>query len=506
MKRIQWYGPTLLLLITVVVVLVAGPQVARNIQWQQTDANISLIRGDLTNSQFLAELSDAFRKVAVAVEPSVVYVQVLARPVVEMSPQQSQFRRYDAYVQVGSGSGWVYDTNGHIVTNEHVIRNGERIRVRFSNGAEYDARVLNSDRKTDIAVLKVDGDDLHPAAIATEQPEQGDIVFAFGSPFHFDFSMSQGIVSGQGRTLGWLERGGGYEDFIQTDAAINPGNSGGPLTNIRGEVVGMNSAIASRDGDYDGVGFAIPVYMVRHVVDQLIKDGRVSRGFLGVRLPDQDLDASMAKAFGYDGRGVVVQDLTPDGPAGAAGVMAGDIIVSIEDEPTETIAELRFLVSSYPPGHEIKIEVFRDGKTEVLKVTLGELPTMGMNRERVPGVGDEVDPSLGLKDGEPLTMRELRRLGIEELRDLSPEIREALGEAVEGVLIEKIRRMSIAAAAGLREGMIITRINGDAVGDLETFSELISDFESGDTIRFRVAMFHPIERRMVQQFIALDVP
>ena len=529
MKRMQWYGPTLLLLVTMVVVVIAGPQVARNIQWQHTDANISLIRKNLSNSDFLSQLSQSFRKVAIAVEPSVVHIQVLARPIVGMLPQQDNLRRYDAFVQVGSGSGWVYDTNGHIITNAHVVQSAERIRVRFSSGSEYDAEVLNTDRATDVAVLKVDAADLHPAVIARESVEQGDIVFAFGSPFHFDFSMSQGIVSGQGRTLGWLAMQGGYEDFIQTDAAINPGNSGGPLTNIRGEVVGMNSAIASRDGNFDGVGFAIPVDMVRHVVDQLINQGQVRRGFLGIRLPDVDLDERTARAFGFDGQGVVVQDLTMNGPAAAAGIRAGDIVVKVNGEPTETVAELRYLISSYPPNEKVTIQVFRGGRYMDIEVMLGELPQVS----QAPRRNNETETPLELDDlgalsddaGQadasdaqqsnsgstpsirPFDLTALRQLGVGVMTDVTPEMAQRLQQAnLKGVWIERVRRMSVAAAAGLRPGMIITHVGDIAVSDLEELTQAIGQYTSGQAMRLRVMQYQPNERRMINRFVVLEVP
>jgi serine protease Do len=238
-------------------------------------------------------LSEAFKDVARVVEKSVVSITVYSkRPPTGGIPEEllpllppgrapkgnSEFDDYDVPQQYGSGSGWIYDTKGHIITNNHVIDGADRIVVRFYDGSERDAKVVGVDTKTDIAVVKVKGDDLHPAKRADKPVDQGEIVFAFGSPFRFDFSMSQGIVSAKGRQLGILRGAQGYENFIQTDAAINPGNSGGPLTNIYGEVVGMNTAIASRTGAYNGLGFAIPVRMVEQVGDQLIENGKVSRG------------------------------------------------------------------------------------------------------------------------------------------------------------------------------------------------------------------------------------
>ncbi|NJL31408.1 MAG: PDZ domain-containing protein, partial [Phycisphaerales bacterium] len=249
---------------------------------------------------------------------------------------------------MGSGSGWVYSADGHIITNNHVIEEADRIEVRFFNGESMDAVVVGTDPKTDVAVIKVDATKLHASTLATEPVEQGEIVFAFGAPFRFEFSMSQGIVSGQGRQLGILAERQGYENFIQTDAAINPGNSGGPLTNIYGQVVGMNTAIASRTGAFNGLGFAIPIDMVKKVVDELIATGTVQRGYLGIFI--EELDPRMARTFGYDGKGVLVTNPIDGGPAAEAGVQRGDIITKVEGKPVSTPDELRNLVADLAPG------------------------------------------------------------------------------------------------------------------------------------------------------------
>lgn len=516
MSRIQWYGPTLLLLVAVMVVVVAGPKIARSVEWHNTDARIELIRNDLTQSEFLAELSDSFRRVARAVEPSVVHIQILARPSVMMD--RSNASPYDAFVQIGSGSGWVYDNQGHIITNHHVVRQGERIRVRFNDGSEYDAQLVNADPATDVAVLKVNADDLHPAAIAHDSAEQGDIVFAFGSPFHFDFSMSQGIVSGKGRTLGWLEGQGGYENYIQTDASINPGNSGGPLTNIRGEVIGMNSAIASRDGNYDGVGFAIPVRMVQQVVDQLIDQGAVRRGYLGVRLPDRDMNDQMARALDFEGRGVLIQDLIPDGPAGQAGLKPGDIITHVEEEPIETIAELRYVVSSYRPGTKIKLGVFRTGDQIVITVELGELPQpmsylesspwMGPTPRR-PGLRSEdhlTSKPADEADVEPAELEDLLRLGVEGLVTFNEQRQTSSGETIQGVWVGRVRTGSLAQAAGLGGGMVIAQVGPHRVDSVQTLREAIEQYQSGDVLKLRVLRYSTVEGRFVNKFVFLQMP
>ena len=501
MNRIRWYGPTLVLLATVLAILVAGPTMARKIVWAQQDERIALIRQDLDESPVLDEMSRAFRNVAEAVKPSVVNIQVLRRgdprggrgledllpdlferfegerrPRRER-PQQApdeELERFNPSRPAGHGSGWVYDSQGHIVTNYHVIREADEIQVEFVDGREFSAEVVGTDPNTDIAVLRIDATDLHPARIATEEVAQGDIVFAFGSPFRFDFSMSQGIISGRARQLGILGRGG-YENFIQTDAAINPGNSGGPLTNIRGEVVGMNTAIAQGERTplqapgFQGVGFAIPTPMVTEVADQLIDDGRVVRGFLGISIGD--LTERQARAFGFeDGRGVLVHEPMPGLPAAEAGVEPEDIIIAVDGQRVETADELRFLIARMRPGTEVELTVFRDGETiELLR-------------------------RLGLTNVEPFTEQHAAELGVDHM---------------DGVIVGQVRRNSLAAQAGITPGSVIRSVQGESVASVAELSEQIQRVVEDDRdvpLRLRVAQWDPRDGRFRMQSLFIDVP
>ena len=280
MSRIRWYGPTVVLVITVLMVMVGGPGIVRQLEWTRTDAGIKFARERNAKNPALADLNDAFRNVARMVKHNVVHIQVFRKTNSGMSkreeemlnrllpgekksaPKENDLRQYDVPQAYGNGSGWIYDAKGHIVTNYHVIEGADKIIVRFGDGSERVARIVGEpDEKTDIAVLKVREGNLHPAELASEPVEQGDIVFAFGSPFRFEFSMSQGVVSGIGRELGILRGRRGYENFIQTDASINPGNSGGPLLNRSGHVVGIVTALANpTDQDvFIGIGFAVPI-------------------------------------------------------------------------------------------------------------------------------------------------------------------------------------------------------------------------------------------------------
>ena len=525
MSRIRWYGPSLVLLLTVVVVLVVGPTMVRQIAWAQTDAKVSLIRQNLSENPSLAELSDAFRKVATVVEPSVVHVQVLSRSQrrgpgnlpedmlrrffgpqwQDRMPDRNQpepeggenFEQYDPARPSGNGSGWVYDNQGHIVTNNHVVENADAIKVRFSSGAEYTAEIVGTDPSTDVAVLKIEASNLHPAVVAGDAIAAGDIVFAFGSPFGFDFSMSQGIVSAKGRKLHILT--GGYENFIQTDAAINPGNSGGPLTNIYGEVVGMNSAIASRTGVYNGLGFAIPVQMVTRVVDQIVESGRVSRGYLGIYI--DTLEPKMAETFGYDGEGVLVVGATEDNsPAVDAGIESGDIIMRVDGEPVTTADELRFRVAGLQPGSEVEIELFRNGETMTRTVTLGELPNEAMAAVSPP---DEAAPDAGNAQG----MDALRKFGIADVETFTEAMADRLNVPFQsGVIITGVRRGSLAATQGLRDGILIADVQGEPVASVEELLNEIAQRDPTQGIRLKVMAWNPGTKSFAPRFVLLELP
>lgn len=542
MSRIRWYGPTVVLLITVLFIMVLGPGVARQIAYTQTQARVQFVRESLTDSPFLAELSDSFRKVSQVVEPSVVAIKVLAkaedphatvrrlRPDLDLEDFFNQFEdretvpqprddRYDKYQPlqpIGSGSGWVYryhnpddpdDYKDYIITNHHVVRNADQIKVRFNDGAEYEAHVLNSDERTDVAVLTVDADNLVPVSLAREDVQQGDIVFAFGSPLSFDFSMSQGIISATGRELGIIRvKGGGYENFIQTDAMINPGNSGGPLTNIYGEVVGMNTAIAAGggprtpgNGTFVGLGFAIPVDMVADIANRIIEDGSVRRGFLGIALPAEELDARMAKTFGFEGKGVLVSDVNPDGPADKAGIQRGDIITKIDKRETPTIAILRGTVAEYKPGVEVEVELFRDGKTRTVDVVLGEFPDLASSAVPTPQIEDAAVDAEG--------MSTLRKLGITGIQDFTESTAEQLGvEHFPAVMVTSVRRNSIAATENLQRGMLITDVMNEPVSSVDELVDTIERYDIAEGVRVSVKAWDPGSRTFLSLFVVLQLP
>ena len=495
MNRVKWYGPTIALLAMILFVLIAGPYFARKLAYEYAGARIIQIRESLTGNTPLAELSEAFKDGARVVEKSVVSITVYSKrrqqalsgipeellPLIppERRPDnnKNEFDEYDVPQQYGSGSGWIYDKNGHIITNNHVIDGADRIVVRFYDGSERDAKVVGVDLKTDIAVVKVKGDDLHGAKRSAKPVDQGEIVFAFGSPFGFDFSMSQGIVSAKGRQLGILRGAQGYENFIQTDAAINPGNSGGPLTNIYGEVVGMNTAIASRTGANNGLGFAIPIKMVENVSDQLIENGKVSRGYLGVFI--RDLDAKLARSFGYDGKGVLVEQPIEGSPGEKAGMKRGDIVTKVNGVAVESADDLRNYVASLKPGTKVSVELYRlenptdaKGKLLTIDLVIGEQPDAATVARVTPGAtpGGEDDAS-----------KMLGKLGL-EVEDYTEVTAKRLGQKfVPGVIVKSVRAGSVAEAAGVLIRNVITDVQGKPVADVKQFVAELSrhDLEKG---------------------------
>lgn len=527
MNRIRWYGPTLILILTVLLVMFIGPRLTRQMVYAHKDAHVQLVRNSLTSNPILEELSNAYRQVAEVVELSTVHVVTRSRqrnarlpsgasPELkerlrryleqfggqrrfefderrenDHSPNEQDFDEFNVPEQGANGSGWVYDEKGHIITCAHVVEEADEIIVRFADGSEREAQLLEADPKTDVAVLKVEGSDLHPAILARDSVQSGEMVFAFGSPFGNEFSMSQGIVSGTHREVGILGRYG-YENFIQTDAAINPGNSGGPLTNIHGEVVGMNNAIPTKTGWYNGVAYAIPIDTIEDVAEQLIHEGKVRRGYLGIYIAD--LDPKMASTFNFEGQGVLVQDAIKDGPASDAGIQHGDIIVKVNDKSVSTAEMLRRRVARHRPDTKLNVELFRDGKTLNIDIVIGELPDDPHMAARWPQQNNKVNP----EDSDVQTMY---KIGIERIETFTEEFADRIDRnLIPGVVVLEVRPRSIAAASGLRPGLVITKVQGVAI---ETSGQFIKELNMHDLSRgVRIST---VNEENIAQFILLEL-
>jgi serine protease Do len=396
--------------------------------------------GGLPGTEPLVALSDAFASVAEEVRPSVVFIT--SRRTVSpraVPPGFEQFfpRAPRSQPQQGSGSGFVVSNDGYILTNTHVVEGADRVTVQLLDRRTFEAKVVGTDPLTDVALLKIDARNLKPAVLgSSSQARVGEWVLAVGNPLgdNLTFTVTSGIISAKGRgQLNLPNRSpSGIQDFIQTDAAINPGNSGGPLVNVRGEVIGINSAIASQTGTYVGYGFAIPIDLARQVMNQLIAHGRVERAVLGVNV--RDADPEDAEYVGLrEIRGVRVEGFAPNSPAERAGVRVGDIIIAVNGEPVEYTAQLQQVVGFRRPGESVQVEVARrGGQRQTYTVRLTTAPTETQLAEatpqREPGGGDEgtVVSSLGITV-EPVTPAWIQRLDLRPtlrglvVRDVSPD-------------------------------------------------------------------------------------
>ena len=358
-------------------------------------------------------------------------------------PQQERPRSQRA---TSLGSGVVVSPDGYIVTNNHVVEGATDVKVSFFNKEEYPAKVIGTDKYTDVAVLKIDKKGLTTLPFAdSARAEVGDVVLAIGEPFGLGQTVTMGIISAKGRGGLGIER---FEDFIQTDAAINRGNSGGALIDTKGELVGINTAILSGEtGGNQGIGFAIPANMARNIMDQIMKKGKVTRGFMGI-LP-QELTPEMAKAFGMpNAHGVAVAQVTPNSPAEKAGMKVGDVITAINGNPVEDVNSFRLAVAGFAPGTTVHLKVARNGQNVDLPVTLGEfnLEAEGNGRgqeNNVPGGGEK---------------GALRGVSVQGLTsDLRREMQ--LPEGTAGVVITDVDSDSPASAAGLQQGDVIVQVN-----------------------------------------------
>jgi serine protease Do len=355
------------------------------------------------------------------------------------------------------GSGVIVTSDGMILTNNHVIDGASDIEVDLSDKREFKAKLIGTDPKTDVAVLKIDATDLPTLSIGdSSKLEVGDVVFAVGDPFGVGETATMGIVSAMGRSGLGIEN---YEDFIQTDASINPGNSGGAMVDLRGDLIGVNTAIVTGGGGGGnaGIGFAIPINMARSVMDQIVSHGKVVRGYLGVYI--QDVNPDIAKQFGLSqNSGVLIGDVSPDTPGAKAGLKRGDVVLSLNGQPTSGADQLRLRISQMPPGSTAKLQVWRDGKAQNVDVTLGELPT-----EKSASTGtDETGQGGGLE-------------GV-DVQELTPDIAHQLNlnPGTHGVVVGSVDASSAAAEAGLDRGNVIEEVNHKPVNNIQQYKQAVA--------------------------------
>jgi len=440
-------------------------------------------------------LSDAFQQAAAIVRPSVVSISATQKakiipsrgelrgnvPLDQLPPEFRRFfgdklpdfgQQFGGPQQMpqrsGMGTGVIISSQGHVLTNNHVVQDADELKVTLHDGRSFTAKVVGGDAKTDVAVLKFEGKDLVPAQLAdSDEAKIGQWVIAVGTPFGLEQTVTAGIISATGRdNVGITD----YENFIQTDAAINPGNSGGPLVDLNGRVIGINTAIASRTGGYMGIGFAIPVNMARQIKDSLLKDGHVTRGWLGAAI--QNLTPELAESFNFKGTdGVLIGDALKDGPAAKAGLKSGDIVVEVGGKEVHNAQQLRSHVATVAPKTTVDVAFFRDGKRQTAKVTIGLMDN------KVAGGNTTTTP-------EPQSSE---KLGL-KLETLTPELSGKLNLAgdLKGAVITGIEPTGLAAGLGLRTGDVIVAVSGKRIDSATDFTKWATDEALAKGLRLQV--------------------
>lgn len=421
-------------------------------------------------------LPDSFADLAAAQKPSVVNISTTQHAKVSAhnfrspfegmpsSPFDDFFRGFlDQIPEQEShalGTGFILSKDGYIVTNNHVVKDADEIVVKNSDGEEFEAELIGTDSKLDLALLKINKKDVKPVALGDSgKLRVGDWVVAIGNPFGLEQTVTAGIVSAKGRVIG----SGPYDDFIQTDAAINPGNSGGPLFNAAGEVIGINTAIYSQSGGNNGIGFAIPINLAKTVFEELRKNGRVQRARLGIRI--QDIDKVTMDAMGLKRRnGALVPQVEAGSAADKAGIQAGDVIVAIDGEPIKKSHDLPIKVARHQPGDKVVVDVIRGGKRQKISVVVEAMPedeTAQMKNEKKALAAHGLIVELLTED----VAKKLRT------------------QTQTGVVVKQVRQGSPAARAGIEPGDVIIRIDGNAINNVRQFEKAAAQLDENHALR-----------------------
>jgi serine protease Do len=406
-------------------------------------------------------------------------------------PQMPQRKGY------ALGSGVVVDRAGYILTNNHVVDKADRIQVKFmGDTTEYDAKVVGVDAPTDLAVIRIEGrSNLAPAHIGNSDAVQvGDWAMAIGSPFGFQATVTVGIISAKERDVDPTQQ---FQHFLQTDAAINPGNSGGPLLNINGEVIGINTAIASRSGGYQGIGFALPINQAVMVYNEIIKSGKVTRGGIGVSfVPSETAQAGpLLKAYGVH-EGAFVQSVAPGGPADKAGMKGGDIIIGVEGKPIHNGGELIEKVTSTPIGTPLTVTVWRDGKRQDFRVVVADLAQVFPDRFGNAKESEEAGPAEGTQ----------ARFGI-TIENLTDARRDKMGiKQHGGVLISAVESSSFGEDIGMQQGDVLMEINRQPINSVTDVTRIQSTLKAGEAVAFRILRQGGRGGEWTSQFFAGTLP
>ncbi len=480
-KKTKWY-------LSAALILIIGVFLGLAIS-SRLDLTTSLSAKSQVSSksiETLTQLSEALSEVAAVATPSVVNISTMR---VIKSREEAPFDFFDdpffrrffgdqfphpnvprERKEQSLGSGVIVTEDGYIVTNNHVIEKAQEIKVLLSNKRDYKAKLVGADPKTDIAVIKIDAKGLGALPWGdSNKLKVGEVVFAIGNPFGLNQTVTMGVISAVGRAnVGIAD----YEDFIQTDAAINPGNSGGALVNARGELVGINTAIVSRTGGYQGIGFAVPSSMVKQVIESLIKYKKVVRGWLGVSI--QEVTSDLAEEFGVrDLKGALVSGVMKKSPAEKAGVRQGDVILQYNGKVVEDTGHLRNMVSQTPIGTTVRIKLLRQKKEIDVEAEIAELPKKLAERSRGGEEGEEQDNN-NEEESSALT-------GL-AVRELTPDLAARLGidRTQKGVAVVRVEKDSKAAEAGIRPGDVILQVNQKDISTIEDYRKAASGVKAKD--------------------------
>ena len=410
----------------------------------------------------------SFKDLAEKVRPSVVNISTVSVIHRSADPYSDPFMNDELYERFfgiprgtmkkqSLGSGFIVSADGYILTNNHVVDKADEITVKFYNQKELKAKLIGIDKDTDLAVIKVDAKNLAPIKLGdSDKIDVGDWVVAVGSPFGLEQTVTQGIISAKGRIIG----AGPYDDFLQTDAAINPGNSGGPLINLDGEVIGINTAISSTSGGYEGVGFAMPINMAKKTYADIISSGHAVRGWLGVVI--QEMTPELMKHFKVSS-GVLVSQVYPGSPAASGGMKRGDVVTAIDGKSVAKYRELQSIVASEPVNREIEVKVIREGNEKTLRIKVEERTEQNMALKNTPPAGEE---SLGIVTGD-ITDEAVQQYGL---------------NSNSGVVVFDVVEGSAADAAGVMKGDVIHEMNGAAIKNKKDFDAAAARIKKGSQV------------------------
>lgn len=444
---------------------------ADSLQWKSLSDEE---KNSILNSFSRHNPNPIFISAAERILPSVVTIQ--SEMMISAVPKDNEHKFFweqqddetPEFFQRGTGSGIIISTKGYILTNHHVVENATSFKVTLYDKREFKGKLLGGDPNTDIALLKIEGDELPAAYIGnSDSIKIGEWVMAVGSPLNFTSTITAGIVSALGRDIRIINRQYGVENFIQTDAVINPGNSGGALINLNGEVIGINTAIATRTGLYQGYGFAIPSNLAIKIVNDLLKYGQVKRGLLGVSI--SNVDSRVAKGVGLPRpMGVLIQGLQTDMPAQKAGLKSGDVILSVNGEEVTSVNDLQIKIASKSPGEVVQLKIWRDRTELTYKVQLGQAPVSQSRKAERPKNKKKKYKNLGMK---------IRNLSSSEKNKYNLQ---------SGVVVEEIKAGSPAFESGIFTGYILMTFNDQPIKNKDDFEEKLSKYQKGNVLKFSI--------------------